>query len=114
MNTTELMTKSVKDLIAEHNAMPNAKKILGDWHDSKAKLVTRMVKLDEANEATKPKANGAAKPKKVKPEPKGTHSSLIGDYCAKHDLNPRQVRAKLRKLGKHAPYKQADLDLVKG
>jgi len=95
--TTDLNTLSAKELVRHYNALPNVTPITGLWKGSKAALLERIEK------ATPVVVAPVAATKTTK------HNSFITEYCAKHGLNAKVVRARRRGAGYHAPYGENEL-----
>jgi hypothetical protein len=133
-----LNTLSTKDLVKHFNALvvkshPTVAQITV-WKASKDALIAKIkalpktpvvadrdtvldhtkVKADDtvADKPTKPARVVKAKAPKAKKEKavrKNQSDPEVGEYFAKHGLNPKVMRAKLRRAGFEAPYSMADI-----
>ena len=120
---TDLNTLSVKELVRYHNAIAGVKAI-NIWKESKAKLLERIAvakrKIDVevfGDTPTKPTKVVEAAKVTVKGEKKSSDKvrksrelGVVGDFAKAHDLNPKVLRAALRRAGHNAPYTVAQLE----
>ena len=108
---TDLNTLSVKEILARHGDAIGVKV----WKASKAKLIERIVAATPADKPTK-----VVEAKATKAETKSTVAKtgrevgVVGAFAKSHSLNPKVLRAALRRAGYNAPYTVAQLEkLVK-
>ena len=120
---TDLNNLSVKELVRYHNQHPRVKAI-NVWKESKAKLLERVIKAElaadpntVADKPTKPTKVVEAAKVTVKGEKKSSDKvrksrelGVVGDFAKTHDLNPKVLRAALRRAGHNAPYTVAQLE----
>ena len=136
---TDLSILSVKELVRYHNAIVGVKPI-NIWKESKTKLLERIAaakrkidvevfgdkptkpaKIVEAAKATVKADLAAARREhkaEVKADARGERKSrevgVVGAFAKSHSLNPKVLRAALRRAGYNAPYTVAQLEkLVK-
>ena len=115
---TDLNTLSVKELVRHHHTIVGVKPI-NVWKESKAKLLERIAaaqatadkptKPVKVVEATKATVKGEKKTS-AKVERKSRELGVVGDFAKAHSLNPKVLRASLRRDGHNAPYTLAQLE----
>ena len=112
---TDLNTLTVNEILARHGATIGVKV----WKASKAKLIERIAAASvPADKPTKPvkvvKATKAVvkgeKKTSAKVERKSRELGVVGDFAKAHSLNPKVLRASLRRAGHNAPYTLAQLE----
>jgi hypothetical protein len=105
---TYLNTLSVKEILARHGDAIGVKV----WKASKAKLIERIVAATPDDKPTKfvsVVALGGIAVAKT-----GREVGVVGAFAKSHSLNPKVLRAALRRAGYNAPYTVAQLEkLVK-
>ncbi len=120
----DMAVKALVTYFNKRNSGNAAVALINVWKASKAKLIEKIAATDaalddpipdarprfvKANEATKVAVKGE-KETSAKVERKPRELGVVGDFAKAHSLNPKVLRASLRRAGLNAPYTVAQLE----